>query len=258
MKTNTMMRSASVMLMAVLLTTSSISTTFAKYTTQGSAEDSARVARWGVTATVSGSLFDKTYLSGVNSGLPGNGKTDGEDETVLSVESTNNVVAPGTMNQSGLTLKVEGTPEVDVLVTLCASTTNGDIYLDGVGLPDLTTASKPYDTFDAEDYMPIKFTLSRNGKVNESDKDITLSQLINRLNGLSGRFDAGVNLASTDGFGTYVISWKWDYSQNDKADTLLGSLSNGSSLIQGVTLKEGEQYNLQTDLKLELIVTQVD
>lgn len=47
MKTNKIMRVASVLLVAVLLTTCAISSTFAKYTTTVSSSDSARVAKWG-------------------------------------------------------------------------------------------------------------------------------------------------------------------------------------------------------------------
>ena len=57
MKKNKMMRTASGLLVATLLTTSMISGTFAKYTTQDEASDSARVAKWGVTALATGSLF---------------------------------------------------------------------------------------------------------------------------------------------------------------------------------------------------------
>ena len=51
MKRNKMMRIASVLLVAVLLSTCVISGTFAKYTTSNSATDSARVAKWGVIIT---------------------------------------------------------------------------------------------------------------------------------------------------------------------------------------------------------------
>ena len=47
MKTNKMMRIASVLLVAVLLTTCSISGTFAKYVSQATGTDTARVAYWG-------------------------------------------------------------------------------------------------------------------------------------------------------------------------------------------------------------------
>ena len=49
MKKNKMMRLASFLLIAVLVSTSAISGTYAKYTTSGFAEDQARVAKWGVT-----------------------------------------------------------------------------------------------------------------------------------------------------------------------------------------------------------------
>ena len=48
MKKNKMMRAASALLVAVLLTTSVISGTFAKYITEDKGSDEARVAKWGV------------------------------------------------------------------------------------------------------------------------------------------------------------------------------------------------------------------
>ena len=51
MKKNRMMRLASVLLVCVLLTTSVISGTFAKYVTSVESTDEARVANWGFTAT---------------------------------------------------------------------------------------------------------------------------------------------------------------------------------------------------------------
>lgn len=258
MKTNKMMRIASFLMMAVLISTSSISTTYAKYTSKASAQDSARVAKWGVVVSTSGNLFDNTYLTGTNSGNPGKGTEDGADNTGLSVESTEHVVAPGTKNDVGLTFTVAGRPEVDVQVKVSASTTSGDVYLNGIGLPDLTTSDITNDTFTAEKYFPVRFTLSRNGTAEEANKNLTLAELISKLNNLTGRYDAGVNLAGDQGFGTYCITWAWNYDGNDKADTLLGTLTPGVTEIQGMTLKEGSQYNLSTDLKIDVVVTQVD
>ena len=45
---NKMMRIASVLLVAALITTCAISGTFAKYVTKVSGEDTARVAKWGI------------------------------------------------------------------------------------------------------------------------------------------------------------------------------------------------------------------
>ena len=62
MKKNRMMRLASILLVCVLLTTSVISGTFAKYTTSVSSDDKARVANWGfTTTTLDFDLFDGTY-----------------------------------------------------------------------------------------------------------------------------------------------------------------------------------------------------
>ena len=64
MKKNRMMRLASILLVCVLLTTSVISGTFAKYTTSANSEDKARVAKWGFDNAASidiTDLFANTY-----------------------------------------------------------------------------------------------------------------------------------------------------------------------------------------------------
>ena len=65
MKKNKMMRLASFLLIAVLVSTSAISGTYAKYTTSGFAEDQARVAKWGVTvaADVTTDTFGTDYVA---------------------------------------------------------------------------------------------------------------------------------------------------------------------------------------------------
>lgn len=78
MKTNKIMRIASVLLVAVLLSTCVISGTFAKYVTTADGTDTARVAKWGFAATdITIDMFDGNYTN------------------VQSGDSTN-VVAPGT------------------------------------------------------------------------------------------------------------------------------------------------------------------
>ena len=58
MKKNTMMRIASVLMVAVLLSTCAISSTFAKYVSSDSATDTARIAKWGVEVTATGNAFN--------------------------------------------------------------------------------------------------------------------------------------------------------------------------------------------------------
>lgn len=120
MKKNTMMRLASFLLIAVLITTSAISGTYAKYVTQDSASDSARVAKWGVELQVVGNLFGKSYDDTIVA----------KDDTNLAVQvkdvatATENVVAPGTKNDDGFTFSLKGQPEVDGKVELDIETKN--------------------------------------------------------------------------------------------------------------------------------------
>ena len=80
MKKNTMMRVASVLLVAVLLSTCVISSTFAKYTTQVSSSDSARVAYWGFQSS---NTMDITGLFA-------------KDYTDVTSKNDKDVIAPGT------------------------------------------------------------------------------------------------------------------------------------------------------------------
>jgi hypothetical protein len=130
MRKNKMMRLASCLLVLTLLTTSVISGTFAKYTTTGSINDTARVAKWGVVITGSGSLYGTQYLyNGVESNA-NRPIVSVENEQNLSVKSIDSidVVAPGTKSSTaGLSFSISGTPEVRTKVKV--TVTAQDIYL---------------------------------------------------------------------------------------------------------------------------------
>lgn len=101
MKKNKMMRAASALMVATLLTTSVISGTFAKYTTSANTQDSARVAVWGFQPTTINisNLFKNAYDSTVKSG----------DEYHYDV------IAPGTTGSAEFGFTYEGSvsaPEV--------------------------------------------------------------------------------------------------------------------------------------------------
>ncbi|MBQ8474373.1 MAG: hypothetical protein IJ499_01770 [Clostridia bacterium] len=117
MKKNKMMRLASVLLVAVLMTTSVISGTFAKYTTADDADDTARVAKWGVTVTATGSLYGKKYAKATDNKITAS--TAEETVSVWGKQAANNkVVAPGTKSDEGFHFDINGNPEVDTLVTM--------------------------------------------------------------------------------------------------------------------------------------------
>ena len=122
MKTNKIMRVASVLLVAVLLTTCAISGTFAKYTAAASASATARVALWDIKyngteittdrPVVTFNLFDYS-----DEGVDVNG-ADNDDK----------VIAPGTTGFFNLTVKNDS--EVYAKYTITLSETNvGNIPL---------------------------------------------------------------------------------------------------------------------------------
>ena len=224
MKKNKMMRIASVLLIAVLMTTCAISGTFAKYVTEANSEDSARVAKWGVTVTAStGASFADAYKT-----------HDGEYSGALSVEADEKVVAPGTSSEDvdgEVTFVITGTPEVATRITFDVEATS-EIKLDAGDYLDYTTADDTTDEFTlAEEYYPVKFTLT---KTTDSGVETlvdagTLSDVAAELNGENADYNAGVTLDVT-----YTLTWEWAFDGNDKADTYLGNEAPAQTL--GYTL----------------------
>ena len=135
MKKNKPLRAAGILLLATMLTTCMTAGTFAKYTTGAEAEDSARVAKFGVVVTADGTLFGEEYAAYAETGGT---ETSGSNQIISYSDDTNtgtvqvstqgtNVVAPGTRNDTGLGFSINGTPEVDVAVGSEVETEN--IYL---------------------------------------------------------------------------------------------------------------------------------
>ena len=111
MKKNNVMRIASALLVAVLLTTCAISGTFAKYTTTASGDTSARVAKWGFgTATeVEFDLFSDNY-----------------NDVVVGTDGAL-VVAPGTTGTANIVLVADD----EAAATEVAYTFDANIAIDG-------------------------------------------------------------------------------------------------------------------------------
>lgn len=261
MKKNKMMRIASVLLVAVLLTTSIISGTFAKYVTTGSASDNARVAKFGVVVTGSGDLFAENYYRVNQKNVPGE-QPDSANNKVLTVEASENVVAPGTRSSKDdpFTISLTGTPEVDVKVAIKIDAYR-DVWLQQGWFPDTTGAGPNF--YNAEVYYPIVFTLKQGTKVLQKG---TLAEIQAYLDAADPVYvDAGTDLSAEDY--TFTLSWVWDFDGEgvgtyDKQDTLLGDIAayrEGTTCTFGQTvLTEGGQYNIDTNVTLSVTVTQVD
>lgn len=261
MKKNKMMRLASFLLVAVLLTTSVISGTFAKYVTEDKIDDTGRVAIFGVEITTKGSLFEETYVDVSKGNIPGD--SDGATGGTLTVKSktadnnnlTEYVVAPGTKSdEDGLEFSVSGTPEVSVNVSMTVDASKAsDIWLGaGNNLPNMTNGK----VFDEETegwnsrradvvfnngaaYFPIKYTLWHKTSTTpyaavEGCSGVSLEKIVSKLDELSKdsstTYAPGTNLAEK--FGSYKITWVWEFDDagstgsHDKQDTLLGDLAS--------------------------------
>ena len=215
MKKNKMMRVASALLIAVLLTTSAISGTFAKYVTSDSANDTARVAKWGVTITPNGGTFTTDY------------ETDSTTTTytgIYSVSAAGNsgrddVLAPGTTGDLNPVV-LGGTPEVAVQVTYAATLT-----LTGWTLAD-----------DSE-YFPIIFTVNNATYGIEGMKDASGNQATNiyankaalitavqnAINAYSAVYGPNQDLSVENTVATPDVTWEWAFEGNsDVNDTYLG------------------------------------
>ena len=281
------------MLSMCLITTCAIGTTLAKYTTGGSAADTARVAKWGVEVSTSGTLFGKQYKDVIVA-------QDDATMTVQSSEAINNianVVAPGTKNEAGVQVKVTGTPEVDFTVS---ATTNGvtieDIYLKAGTYAVMVPVAKQtvtalncsnYYVYDAankvykqatdttyseyfmlqdkiqfvNDYYPIVWSV--NGTASNLDLATTVTQkILNVINdGANPKYyDANATVNNN-----FLLTWAWAYNvsaEADAKDTILGNIMAGSKVVKAsgsnyapVTTAD---YNLEIAFGISVTATQVD
>lgn len=237
MKKNKMMRIASFLLVAVLMSTCAISGTFAKYVTSDSATDSAKVAKWGVEVTTTGALFANAYKD-----IPVNYAAEDNDDTITvrAFTESANVVAPGTKNETGMTFVLTGTPEVDVNVSIVVTAT--DIKLAAGEYANPTTGDGDDKFTLAADYYPVVFTLT-----NGSGTTLvtgTLSAIETYLEGLAKDYQTNTDLATigTNTDGTYKLTWEWAIEQDSNealynaADTFLANQNPLQQISFAITI----------------------
>lgn len=267
---NRFLRIASGLFVLCLITTSVISGTYAKYVTGDNGNDTARVAKWGVELSTSGTLFGTDYAA---TGTEENADSIVAESKNVASAGTDDVVAPGTKNNKGFQVKLTGQPEVAYNVTAKTNAgTNQDIYLkagsygimiEAYGINADTdfkakalytldkgtytkatefTAGKTYYALQdecnfAEDYYPLVWTLKA---VDNSDKSFDLtngtytktSDIANAIvTALNNKsFDANVKVDVS-----YTITWEWSFegNKNDGADTILGNLAvDGKAVVK--------------------------
>lgn len=235
MKRNTMMRIASVLLVAVLLSTCTISGTFAKYVTKDEGMDAARVAKFGVVVDVAGTMFAETY-DNVASGNDAVGVV--EANITVNSDGTGaytKLVAPGT-NGKMADIKISGQPEVDVEVT----------YEAKVDLNGWATDTDSY-------YCPLVITINNDkyyldAYTGEEEAENVIEAAIKDY---TQTYNANTDLG-TKAEENLKISWEWPFTtgeDNDIKDTYLGDAAAG--------LKEGKSA-ATISITVTTTVTQID
>lgn len=241
MKKNVMMRIASVLLIAVLLTTSAVSGTYAKYTTSGSGTDSARVAKWGVDIVATGNAFHGYYY-GLENGNGIHADYNASTDTVKS--QGGDVVAPGTHGDA-FTFTLTGTPEVDFNVNYSAEFSIGTNWTDGTKFycPLIIHVTKLDGTVESISGINYENAAAFANKVNEVIASCSFS----------GK--AGTDLSTLSVSGSRVsVSWEWPFEttidgQNcNEKDTHLGNLAADAN----------DQNNPSIYLKVTCTIEQVD
>lgn len=268
MKKNRMMRVASVLLVAVLLTTSAISGTFAKYVTKTSANDTARVAKWGVTLATGGTLFGTTYQkhdttdSAIPNTITNTVVVDSSGNIIVAPGTSSNDLNDGTATYKGLNFSVTGTPEVAVKVSFSVADGWKDIVLPAAeGYTDYTTYPTTGTFNVAADYHPLKFTLcDKNNTPITGCSNVPLETIVNYLNGTSSDlyFPANTDLATA--LGTYTLYWKWDFSVDDTTDKYDTFLGQRAALGTSVSLPEAatSTFSNEVNIAITVTVTQID
>lgn len=240
MKKNRMMRLASILLVCVLLTTSVISGTFAKYASTATGSDEARVAYWGFgldSEIAIDDLFVDVYADPLVT-----------DYTVDSVGADgDDVIAPGTANfktfkfaYTNNTAENATAPEVGYNFTV---STEGSVIA-----PDIES-----NTNIQWAVLPVNGTATLPAE--DSSEWGTWDKMIDEIKLLSGDTDGVMNYAPNTApaafaQGTeYIVAWQWIFEtagdsdtdadgikDQDEIDTAMGNKSALDEVVVKITI----------------------
>ena len=227
MMKNKMMRIASVLLVAVLLSTCAISGTFAKYVTSKESTDTARVAKFGVDLAVT---VDGAFATEYDADTTATDKLGVAIAKTVVASSTDsdNLVAPGTNGDLMASATIEGTPEVAVNVKQEATLVLTNWAVEGTYYCPLVI------TVDGAKFYGMDYT--------------SAAEFIAAV---EAALDSDVNYEpNTDLTESHSVTWEWafegtDGKQTDVKDTALGDYA----------AKTGD---IEISFTYKVIVTQID
>ena len=236
-KKNFTIKAAVLMLALVLITSCFVGGTFAKYVTSGSGKDTARVAKFGVTVTATGTMFAKEYAT--------------DDQAVVgtitkSVISSNDdkLVAPGTKGDMAK-VTLSGTPEVAVKVTYDAT---GNVSL-----------GDNWKDADGKFYCPLVFHIkSAAGTTHILGTDYNTAallegEIVKAINGYSKVYGPNTNLAA-QGDDSLTVSWEWMFETG--GDAAAKAANNIKDTYLGDQAAEGKAATVS--IEIATTVTQID
>ena len=205
MKKNRMMRVASALMVAVLLSTCAISGTFAKYITEKESTDTARVAKFGVDLAVT---VDGAFATEYDADTTATDKLGAAIAKTVVASSTDqdNLVAPGTKGDLMASATIAGTPEVAVNVKQEATLVLTNWAVEGTYYCPLVI------TVDGAKFYGMDYT--------------SAAEFIAAV---EAALDSDVNYEpNTDLTESHSVTWAWafegtDGKQTDELDTALGN-----------------------------------
>ena len=243
MKKHNMMRVASALAVVTLLSTSVISGTLAKYTSEATSQaESARVAKWAINAGSKNGTLQAISDAGSNSFTFDLFKTvkdtaGGGNETDISANN-GTIIAPGTWGY--VDLVIENDSEVSAKYSIKLKKTSTDTVPLQYAMKKLDESAAVEDTLptitsDPKDPTKVGWTsTAADVKIAEDDNSI--------LNYKSSDTATGNKV-------TYRVYWKWDYGTNTTA-------SENSDTSLGVTAATGTAAT--PTVKATVTATQVD
>ncbi|HBM46332.1 MAG TPA: hypothetical protein DD387_00575 [Lachnoclostridium sp.] len=246
MKKHNMMRVASALAVVTLLSTSVISGTLAKYTSEATSQaESARVAKWAINAGSKNGTLQAISEAGSNSftfdlfNTVKDTATGGGSETDISANDDTTIIAPGTWGY--VDLVIENDSEVSAKYSIKLEKTSEDTVPLQYAMKKLDESAAAEDTVptnitsDPKDPTKVEWTsTAANVKIDENDNRI--------LNYKSSDTATGNKV-------TYRVYWKWDYGTNTTA-------SENSDTSLGVTAATGTAAT--PTVKATVTATQVD
>jgi len=224
-----MMRLASTLLVLTMLTTCAISGTFAKYVTQESGSDSARVAKFGVAIEAeSFGMFKTDY------------ETDDDTATFTgdySVSSAtgdrDDVLAPGT-DGSFVDIAITGTPEVAVDVAIVSTVTLSDNW-------------KVNDEY----YCPINVKVADQNfyGLDYPSAAAFAAAIEAEINGKSKQYGPNEDLGTLYNNNNLDLSWSWAFEGTDSKQTNTKDTALGDAAVTG---------DLTISIGVAITVSQID